>query len=92
MKTNALILMVAVAGFGAASAQTPSGRPPGQEAAVQAMHKACASDSASLCPGVSPHEALGCMRKFMDKLSPACRQSIIDLPPGPGQTQTPKPN
>ncbi len=90
MKANALILVVAVAGFGAASAQTPSERTPAQKAAVQAMHMACASDSATLCPGVSPHEALGCMRKIMDKLSPACRQSIIDLPPGPGQT--PKPN
>jgi len=93
MKRHALSLAVAVAAFGAANAQTPPpspGRTPAQEAAVQAMHKACATDSATLCPGVTPHEALACMRKIMDKLSPACRQSILDLPPGPGQT--PKPN
>jgi hypothetical protein len=91
MKFKALALIVAFSGFGAAYAQpqpgasTPAPLSPAQEAARQAMHKACATDSATLCPGVDPHQALACMRKIMDKLSPACRQSILDLPPGPGR-------
>lgn len=95
MKFRALALVVALSGFGGAYAQpqpgasTPTPLSPAQEAAREAMHKACATDSATLCPGVAPHQALACMRKIMDKLSPGCRQSILDLPPGPSRTAKP---
>ena len=92
MKFNALVLAFALAGFGSAYAQPPAAPAPlspAQEAAREAMHKACANDSATLCPGVDPHQALACMRKIMDKLSPGCRQSILDLPPGPSRTAKP---
>ncbi len=95
MKIKAMTLIIAIAGFGSAYAQpqsgasTPAPLSPAQEAAREAMHKACATDSATLCPGVDPHQALACMRKIMDKLSPGCRQSILDLPPGPSRTAKP---
>ena len=92
MKIKALTLVIALAGFGSAYAQPQPGAAPlspAQEAARDAMHKACATDSATLCPGIDPHQALACMRKIMDKLSPGCRQSILDLPPGPSRTAKP---
>jgi hypothetical protein len=84
MKLNALALVAALAGFGAAYAQPAAGgHDPAQVAAAAAMHKTCAADQAKFCPtAASPHEQLACMKKIMDQLSPACSKAISDMPPG----------
>ena len=88
MKINALMLALALGGFGSAYAQPA--HDPVRVAAAAAMHKACADDQAKLCSTAkSPHDQLACMRKIMDQLSPACAKAINDLPPGKDQTPQP---
>ncbi len=73
----ALLLMAA-----AAQAQPPAASPQVQ-AARDAVRKACADDSKSLCADKQGREAMQCLRANAAKVSPGCKDAMAKLPPPP---------
>jgi hypothetical protein len=76
---------------------TPSGAAPGpgggggggfapspeMAAAFAEVRKACAPDSAKLCPGLEGRESMMCLRQNDDKLSAACKAARAKMPRRP---------
>jgi len=84
---RALISALAIGCATAASAQQPS---PDQVAAVRS---ACPSDYRANCAGVPPggKEALACLAKNADRLSPACRTAATGGTAPPAAAASPSP-
>jgi multidrug efflux system membrane fusion protein len=67
-------------GGGGGGGFTPS---PEMAAVFTEMRKACAADTAKLCPGLEGREAGMCMRQNDDKLSGACKAARAKMPRRP---------
>jgi len=68
------------AGGGGGGGFTPS---PEMAAAFAEIRKACAPDSAKLCPGLEGRESMMCLRQNDDKLSAACKAARAKMPRRP---------
>jgi hypothetical protein len=68
---------------GTAHAQGSQERQPSPErrAAFEALHRACAKDLQSLCPGKERREAMMCLRQNLDRASAGCKSAVAKLPP-----------
>ncbi|HEX2816476.1 MAG TPA: hypothetical protein VHN39_08780, partial [Phenylobacterium sp.] len=56
---------------------------PEMAAVFAEVRKACASDSAKLCPGLEGRESMMCIRQNEDKLSGACKAARAKMPHRP---------
>ena len=63
-----------------AQAQTPPPAPPSNlEAALKAATEACKGETPQLCPGLSTDTAMACLQSNMDKLTPGCKDAVMNL-------------
>lgn len=79
MKIRTMMFAVALLATAAAQAQPPAPSPE-QQAARDAMRKACADDSKTLCGDKQGREATACLRSNADKLSAGCKDAMSKLP------------
>ena len=63
-----------------AQAQTPAPAPqsPDWEAALKTVAGACKADTPQLCPGLSASTALACLQSNIDKLTPGCKNAVVN--------------
>lgn len=82
MKLRIVLIAAALLTAAAAQAQPPAPSPEAQ-AARDAVRKACADDSKSLCADKQGREAMQCLRGNADKLSAGCKDAMAKLPRPP---------
>jgi hypothetical protein len=88
MKLTPLIALAALAAAGAAYAQGGGGGlSPEVHAARDAVRKACAAESQSLCSGKEQRGMMVCLRDNAAKLSAPCADAMSKMPPRPAHTQ-----
>ncbi len=87
MKRTSLIAFAALATAGAAYAQGGGGLSPEVHAARDAVRKACAAESRSLCAGKEQRETMACLRDNAAKLSAPCADAMSKMPPRPAGPQ-----
>jgi ribosomal protein S9 len=80
MRLTPLIALAALAAAGAAHAQG-GGLSPEAHAAREAVRKACATESQSLCAGKEQHGMMACLRDNAAKLSAPCADAMSKMPP-----------
>lgn len=78
MKLRTIVFAAALFVAAAAQAQPPAVSAEHQ-AARDAMHKACADDSKSLCGDKQGREMVTCLRSNAAKLSAGCKQAMSKL-------------
>jgi len=83
MKRTSPLLMVGLVAAALAQAQTqapPSTapQPSGWEAALKAVMEACKKERPQLCPDMSEATAVACLQSNIDKLTPACKDSVMN--------------
>ena len=78
MKMRTFVFAAALLAAAAAQAQPPA---PSAEhlAAREAVHKACADDSKSLCGDKQGREMVTCLRSNAAKLSAGCKEAMSKL-------------
>jgi hypothetical protein len=81
MKRVRLLLITCLVAAVTAQAQSQSAapQPSGWEAALKAVTEACKGETPKLCPGLSTDTALGCLQSNMDKLTPGCKDAVVNL-------------
>jgi hypothetical protein len=85
MKLVSLVLCASLLGAAVAQAQAPAPSPE-QQAAREAMRKACADDMKTLCSGKEGREMGQCMRENAEKVSAPCKDAMAKMrPPAPHQ-------
>lgn len=82
MKPRIFVIAASLVAAVAAQAQPPAASPEVQ-AARDAVRKACADDSKSLCADKRGREAMQCLRGNADKLSAGCKDALAKLPAPP---------
>jgi hypothetical protein len=80
VKTSFLLLISLCSLSAAVQAQSPPAPTPEQQAAREAVRKACASDVQTLCPDKKGHEAMMCLRSNPDKVSAGCKDAMAKMP------------
>ncbi|HTV79483.1 MAG TPA: hypothetical protein VMF03_14605 [Steroidobacteraceae bacterium] len=85
MKLHTLVLLGAALAAPSVFAQAPPAPSPDMQAAREAVTKACASDSSSLCSGKEGREMFACLRQNSDKLSQGCKDAMAKMPRRPPQ-------
>ena len=83
MTLRTLILVVALAGAGAAYAQPPAGGAPASpevQAARAAVRTACAADVKTLCADAQGPAVNQCLRTNQSKVSADCAAALAKLP------------
>jgi len=81
MKRGSLLLVTGLLTALAAQAQTqsPAPQPSGWESALKAVTEACKGETPKLCPGLSTDTAVACLQSNMDKLTPGCKDAVVNL-------------
>jgi len=80
VKISFLLLISLCSLSAAVQAQSPPAPTPEQQAAREAVRKACATDAQSLCPDKKGREAMMCLRTNQDKVSSGCKDAMSKLP------------
>jgi len=83
MKRATMILVSALLAAATAAQAQPPAPSPEVQAARDAMRKACAEDSKTLCGDKQGREMMQCMRANADKLSAGCKDAMAKLPRPP---------
>lgn len=83
MKPSTLFLIPICLMSIAAQAQSPPAPSPEQQAAREAVRKACATDVQTLCPDKKGREAMMCLRSNEDKASADCKDAMAKMPKRP---------
>jgi hypothetical protein len=81
MKRGRLLLITCLVAAATAQAQSqsPAPQPSGWEAALKAVTEACKGETPKLCPGLSTDTALACLQSNTDKLTPGCKDAVVNL-------------
>jgi hypothetical protein len=81
MKLKAVLLCVSMlASSAAVLAQAPPAPTPEQQAAREAVLKACDADIKSTCSGKQGREMFQCLRENNDKVSAGCKDAMGKMP------------
>ena len=80
VKISFLLLISLCSLSAAVQAQSPPAPTPEQQAAREAVRKACATDVQTLCPDKKGHEAMMCLRSNPDKVSAGCKDAMAKMP------------
>ncbi|HTY94194.1 MAG TPA: hypothetical protein VMC02_09915 [Steroidobacteraceae bacterium] len=89
MKLQTLVLLAAAVAAPSLYAQAPPAPSPEIQAAREAVLKACATDSNTLCSGKQGREMFMCLRSNNDKLSGGCKDALAKLPRPPAPPAPP---
>lgn len=83
MKQRSLLLITGLFAAVSTQAQTQSPAPApqssGWQAALTAVTEACKSETPKLCPGLSTDTAVACLQSNIDKLTPSCKDAVVQL-------------
>ena len=74
------LLVISLFAVTAVQAQSPPAPTPEQQAAREAVKKACATDMHSLCPDKKGREAMMCLHSNEEKVSAGCKDAMAKMP------------
>lgn len=89
MKLSSALLVPLCLLAAAVQAQSPPTPTPEQQAAREAVRKACATDVQTLCPDKKGREAMMCLRSNQDKVSADCKDAMAKMPKRGGPAPAP---